>query len=431
MLSTTPPTLLCLSNGHGEDAIAVAILRRIRAIAPEIELLALPLVGEGRAYGNLSGVAIAGPVKAMPSGGFNYMNGREFWRDLRGGLLGLTWTQIATVRSWAKRGAAVLAVGDIVPLAMARLSGADFAFVGTAKSEYYLRDEIGPIARPGINDAIERLSGSVYLPWERWLLGSQRCRAIFPRDGLTTRILQKFALPAYDLGNPMMDDLEPSARCRAAFESRSLAVLLLPGSRSPEARDNWEILLRALPPIREAFADRAVTFIAAIAPGLDLDDFALPLERYGWRPIRDAPDWLDDDRARTFGLARAQFVLSQHAYADCLHRGDLALAMAGTATEQFVGLGKPALIFPGAGPQFTPAFAEAQGRLLGASAIRLSRPELAVETIVRLLKSPDWLQTIADNGRRRMGEAGAAQRIAECAIDRLFDRGDRPTAIDR
>ena len=316
----------------------------------------------------------------------------------------------------------VLAAGDIVPLAMARLSGADFAFVGTAKSEYYLRDEIGPIPRPGISDAIERLSGSVYLPWERWLLSSKRCRAIFPRDSLTAKVLNKFNLPAYDLGNPMMDELEPSERCRNAIESRSLTVLLLPGSRSPEAANNWEVILRAVPPIREAFADRAVTFVAAIAPGLNLDDFALPLERYGWRPVRDVPDWLDDARARCFSLARAQLVLSQHAYADCLHRSDIALAMAGTATEQFVGLGKPAIVFPGAGPQFTPAFAEAQARLLGSSLIRLPRPEVAVDTVVRLLKSPDWLQNIADNGRRRMGDAGAARRIAECVADRLFDK---------
>jgi uncharacterized protein (TIGR03492 family) len=95
--------------------------------------------------------------------------------------------------------------------------------------------------------------------------------------------------------------------------------------------------------------------------------------------------------------------------------------MAGTATEQFVGLGKPAIIFPGTGPQFSPAFAEAQGRLLGASVICLKRPEAAIDTIVRLLQSPDWLQTIADNGRRRLGTAGAARRIAECAIGQLSD----------
>jgi uncharacterized protein (TIGR03492 family) len=45
---------------------------------------------------------------------------------------------------------------------------------------------------------------------------------------------------------------------------------------------------------------------------------------------------------------------------DFLAWGDLALAMAGTATEQFVGLGKPALVIPGAGPQFTRLFAERQ-----------------------------------------------------------------------
>ncbi|AKV71223.1 hypothetical protein VL20_6511 [Microcystis panniformis FACHB-1757] len=41
--------------------------------------------------------------------------------------------------------------------------------------------------------------------------------------------------------------------------------------------------------------------------------------------------------------------------------------MAGTATEQLVGLGKPAITIAGSGPQFTPHFAKLQQRLLGCS----------------------------------------------------------------
>ena len=59
-----------------------------------------------------------------------------------------------------------------------------------------------------------------------------------------------------------------------------------------------------------------------------------------------------------------------------LKQADIAIAMAGTATEQFVGLGKPAVIFPGEGPQFTYAFAEAQSRLLGCSITLVESPDL-------------------------------------------------------
>ncbi len=80
--------LLCLSNGHGEDVIAVRILQELQRHPAAPELAALPLVGEGRAYSQL-GVPIIGAAQAMPSGGFIYMDGRQLLRDVRGGLLQL------------------------------------------------------------------------------------------------------------------------------------------------------------------------------------------------------------------------------------------------------------------------------------------------------------------------------------------------------
>ena len=93
--------------------------------------------------------------------------------------------------------------------------------------------------------------------------------------------------------------------------------------------------------------------------------------------------------------------------------------MAGTATEQFIGLGKPAIIIPGNGPQFTPAFAEAQTRLLGASVTLVEQPTQVARAMQSLLSDPDQLQTIAENGRRRMGDPGAARRIATCLLKQM------------
>jgi uncharacterized protein (TIGR03492 family) len=129
-------------------------------------------------------------------------------------------------------------VGDIVPLLFAELSGAPYGFVGTAKSEYYVRDEAGycPIAHLG------NLVGFVYYPWERWLMSRRRCKAVFPRDKLTTETLQKWSIPAFDLGNPMMDGIAPEHPAPVFYETnaelkemqRSLVVTLLPGSRVPK-----------------------------------------------------------------------------------------------------------------------------------------------------------------------------------------------------
>jgi len=412
--------LLCLSNGHGEDAIAVRILQHLQQHPQGPELAALPLVGEGQAYQNLPDVPIVGPVKAMPSGGFVYMDGRELWRDVRGGLLGLTWAQWRVVRQWSKQGGNILAVGDIVPLLLAWLSGSPYCFVGTAKSEYYLRDEIGPLQRRSWFERLESWSGSVYLPWERALMRSKRCRAVFPRDGLTTERLQEMGIRAYNLGNPMMDGLDAKPVVVDGEQARSLTLLLLPGSRVPEAHRNWEQLLQAVQGVQRLQTNRPLTVLAAIAPGLDLEPFTRALDAYGWQATRKPVPGINDDQSQRFSFGQGRLVLSQNAFADCLRQADIAIALAGTATEQFVGLGKPAIAFPGQGPQYTAAFAEAQGRLLGQSLILVPGPEQVADVVQRLLQDPDWHQLIAENGCRRLGLPGAGERIAKDVLQLLF-----------
>jgi len=76
--------------------------------------------------------------------------------------------------------------------------------------------------------------------------------------------------------------------------------------------------------------------------------------------------------------------------------------MAGTATEQFVGLGKPAIAIPQHRSPFTAAF-EAQSRHLGPSLILVEQPT-QVARVSSLLGDPDRLHLIAENGVRRMGK---------------------------
>lgn len=428
--------LLCISNGHGEDVIAVRILQALQHHPHAPEIVALPLVGEGTAYAQ-AGIPRIAPTKVMPSGGFIYMDGRQLVRDLQGGLVQLTWQQLQAVRRWAKQGGFILAVGDIVPLLFAWWSGAPYAFVGTAKSEYYLRDEAGLLPRRTWFERLESWSGSVYLPWERWLMRRRRCRAVFPRDALTTSILQQWGIPALDLGNPMMDGLEPTGTlffketdamgseaaptiAGAPETAPPLTLVLLPGSRSPEAQRNWLVMLPIATVLSTAFAQRrSLCFLAAIAPNLDLAPFREALQDQGWQvqtgSERSEPTVMPF--IRRDGPHPTTLYLTQTAFNDCLHQADFAIAMAGTATEQFVGLGKPAITIAGEGPQFTAAFAEAQSRHLGPSVRLIERPEQAVAIVQSLLADPDQLHLIAENGRRRLGPPGTAQRIAATLLN--------------
>ena len=401
--------LLCLSNGHGEDTIAVRVLHALQQEGfSQIE--ALPIVGEGHAYTKLN-IPVIGAVKAMPSGGFIYMDSRQLARDIQGGLVQLTWAQIKAVQTWARGGDGfILAVGDIVPLLFAWLSGAPFAFVATAKSEYYLCDETGWLPRKSWwDDRLERSTNCIFQPWERWLMRRPQCKAVFPRDRITADILKRFDVPAFDLGNPMMDGLEWNPE--GEINQSALTIALIPGSRPPEAYHNWEIMLQSLDRLREQL-EKPLRFLATIAAGLDSERLHQILVSYRWQKSKE--------NIYTIGFSdkKATLELSPK-FAECLHRSQVAIAMAGTATEQFVGLGKPAIIIPGNGPQFTPAFAEAQTRLLGASVTLVEQPTQVAKAMQSLLNDPDRLQTIAENGHRRMGDPGAAHRIATCLLKEM------------
>jgi uncharacterized protein (TIGR03492 family) len=414
--------LLCLSNGHGEDAIALRIVQQLQKNSNCPQLAALPIVGEGQAYTS-HGIPLIGQVKAMPSGGFIYMDRRQFARDLQGGLAQLTWTQLQTVQAWAKEGGMILAVGDIVPLLFAWWSGAPYAFVGTAKSEYYLRNEQGVLPRDSWLGQLESAGGSVYLPWDRWLMSRPRCKAVFPRDTLTAKTLTRWSIPAFDVGNPMMDGLEP-AEINLRAQEGALTFVLLPGSRVPEAYENWGTILEAVSKLLEpsrlltqstseanqlllGSTQQPLHFLGAIAPTVDPAPLCRLLERHGWMSVPQS--------ALTFKQGNATLLVLS-AFNDCLHQADMAIAMAGTATEQFVGLGKPAFILSGKGPQFTPTFAEAQTRLLGDSVIWVKHPNQLPKEVQALLQDSQRLQHISENGRRRLGKPGASQRIAQLLL---------------
>ncbi|MEL6385228.1 MAG: lipid-A-disaccharide synthase-related protein, partial [Cyanobacteria bacterium J06626_18] len=287
-----------------------------------------------------------------------------------------------------------------------------YGIVGTAKSAYYLRDEQGML--PGL-PWYAGWAGSIYLPWERWFMNRDRCRSVIVRDDLTAQELQQLGLRYVSTGNPMMDGLEPTGQTDSLQPSTpdALKVLLLPGSRAPEAYANWQVILQCLTGILQQFQPRQVHFLGAIAPSLDLSALCQSLETAGWLAAPQHP-------TPYFRKSNGSLILTQTAYADCLRLADTAVAMAGTATEQFVGLGKSAFITPGQGPQFTPTFATLQTRLLGPSLTLVENPKDMGTAMAQVLQDRDRLAMIDQNGRKRMGQTGAAAAIATLLTEQLL-----------
>lgn len=372
--------LLLLSNGHGEDEVAVAIARHLAG--PEAELAALPLVGAGRAYEAL-GLPILGPRRELASGGFVWGRPKALLRDLRQGYVGDLAERWQAAQAWKPKllafpqhppPAAVLAVGDVVPLAWAWRLGLPFVFMGAFKSLRY-------------GGGFSAQYGAV----ERWLLRQKQCRGVFVRDPESAEALHQQGVSlAQCQGNPMADALAGLS----PHWGEGGPVLLLPGSRVPEALNHLARWLRVV----EALAQQGVgPFRLAVAPHLPLGH-QLPL---GWQ--------LEDGGALKGpqGLKVACGGLREMA-----DGAALALASAGTATEQVTGMGLPAVVMAGPGPQFTPAFARAQTKLL-AGAIRLARhEEEAVALALAWWREPLARQAAGQQGQRLMGESGAGWRLA-------------------
>jgi uncharacterized protein (TIGR03492 family) len=254
---------------------------------------------------------------------------------------------------------------------------------------------------------------------------------------LTAEILQQQGITAFDLGNPMTDGVAIDPNTPIFYRphpanrelARPLIVTLLPGSRPPEAYANWTQIVIAVASLIPVFRQRKIVCLAAITPTLDLDILQGNLSEFGWHqvvdPDLDLTNLLPDELAIYYQRENATIVLTTQAYPQSMQLGDCAIAMAGTATEQFISLGKPAFIIPGAGPQFSPSFAQAQTRLLGESVILVPQAQDVGVEMQLLLQQPDRLQSISQNGLLRMGTPGAAQRIAKCSIE-VFNKSISP-----
>src|SRR2546427_9889269 len=78
-------SVLIVSNGHGEDAVGMALAAEIGSVA---QLAAFPLAGAGAAY---RGIPMLDPRRQLPSGGFGL---RGSWRAASAGLgagIGAPW----------------------------------------------------------------------------------------------------------------------------------------------------------------------------------------------------------------------------------------------------------------------------------------------------------------------------------------------------
>ncbi|MCP9772977.1 lipid-A-disaccharide synthase-related protein [Synechococcus sp. Tobar12-5m-g] len=411
-----PSRLLVLSNGHGEDLIALRVIRALRLRQPRLAVAVLPLVGEGLGFceaetnGELERI---GPRRELPSGGFSNQSLTGLLGDLSAGLPLISWQQLRIVRRWGRRGLPVLAIGDLLPLLLAWASGAPYGFIGTPKSDYTWRS--GP-GRDRVADGYHRCKGSEWDPWEWLLMRQRRCRLVAVRDALTARGLRRHGVRALAPGNPMMDGLD-ALPLPAALAHRRRLVLLC-GSRMPEALTNLRRLLEALHTLRPRGEPLVVLCPTGSRPTAGQLE---PLLRAKHFTPATPPEGCGATSAWQRGSL--SLLIGNGAFRRWAAWGEVGLATAGTATEQLVGLGIPALSLPGPGPQFKAGFARRQSRLLGGAVRVCPAPEALAAALGDLLANRSECGALARIGRRRMGAAGGSERLAALLEKDLLGQG--------
>jgi uncharacterized protein (TIGR03492 family) len=409
--------VLLLSNGHGEDlsgALLAAALQ-LRGVAVE----ALPLVGHGDPY-RRQGIAVLGHTRSYSTGGLGYTSLAGQLTELLQGQVLYLLRRLTLLRRRRQRYGLVVAVGDVVPLLGAWLSGRPTAMYLVAYSSHY--------------------EGRLRLPWPcGWLLRQARVLAVWSRDALTATDLQgQLGRPVSFLGNPFLDPVAPgqpvtSGRGAAAAGQAARRLALLPGSRLPEALQNLELMLQmlALLPAELRQPGRLLVEVALV-PELGLEAIASMARPHGWR-LEQAPGATASPNGPVLAGHGLRLLLGWGRFSGILAAAELVISMAGTASEQAVGLAKPVLQLAGRGPQFTESFAEAQRRLLGsgvhcadgAAGSQASLEATATLAAALLEQLADPAQAAALQGslerlaRERIGSAGGSERMAEAIMELL------------
>jgi uncharacterized protein (TIGR03492 family) len=412
-----PTRLLVLSNGHGEDRVALQLIEALRRSSaeqgvPPLQVVVLPLVGQGQAFVTSEARGLLqrqGPRQTLPSGGFSNQSLGGLLRDLGAGVVGLSLRQWRWLRHWGRSGQPVLAVGDVWPLLLAWRSGSPFAFVGTPKSDYTWASPPpqgwGPTP---LADAYHRCKGSEWDPWEWRLMASSRCRLVAVRDALTARGLRRHGIPALAAGNPMVDGFRPSLPPPWLASQRRL--LLLPGSRMPEALQNGRRLLAGLAAWQ---SPQRATVLLTCGDQPSAAQWQALLGDGGWREAAVPAAAAAAGASHGWSRGPRTLLLGAGRFSDWAPWAEVGLATAGTATEQLAGLGIPALSAPGAGPQFQAGFARRQSRLLGGAVQPCRTPGELAAGLERLLADPTQRARLGRIGRRRMGPAGGSERLAQ------------------
>lgn len=372
-----PRRVLVVSNGHGEDAIGAELVRMLPK--NRFAVAAYPIVGPGRAYEGLC--PRVGPRADIPSAGWRHTKG-SVARDLGGGMLQSVGPALNFLRA-AKAGYdRVVVIGDGVGPLLAFLSG--------LKIDIYL-------------DVFKSGYAHTYKGLERFVL-RRAARTVFCRDNMLAERLRKAGIDGRSAGNVMLDTVPDAPYDIAARRTRPLAVTLLPGSRETTA----ESLAMQVAALHLLPADLRPDIFVAVAGGIAPGDLATATDL-----VHTPPDSGEKtDLGRLSGQGLDLHLARGAALKTLIAEADLVLAQAGTATQQALGLGKPAITFDRADNR-RKRMANEQALMGQARILTAQSPEALADATAGLLRDKGERQRLGAIGQHRLGGPGTLAAVLQ------------------
>ncbi len=329
--------ILLLSNGHGEDLSGSLLAKCLVMKGNLVE--ALPIVGDGENYKKVN-IRIIGKTKKFKTGGIGYNSFKGRMLEIFGGQIIYLFKKLYLSYKLRNKYDFYFVIGDIVPVFFAWFAKKDFFTYLVAYSSHY--------------------EGKLKLPWPcKSFLISKYSKKIYARDFLTANDLtQQLQKRVSFLGNPFMDKF-------SFFEKKSKALTfnigLFPGSRFPEISENLQLMLEVLETMSNLKYFENIVFRFAIVNALSTTKIKQILKKRKWIFVEK----LVKNNSLEFEFGFISIIFNWNMFEQILYESKFVISMAGTATEQAIGLAKPVIQIEGKGPQFTKSFAEAQRRLLG------------------------------------------------------------------
>ena len=372
--ASSHPRFLFISNGHGEDAIAAAIVRQMPA-GTSIE--AYPMICSGNAYAGLC--PVVGPRATLASEGWRNVKG-SLRRDIATGGLATVPPALRFLRKVRGSYDRVVVVGDMVGVLACLATG--------HRGLFYL-------------DVYKTGAARLYSGLERWAI-QKSCKTVFCRSDNLAGSLTAIGVDARCAGNVMMDtiphgDYDPQLR-----RTRPQAVTLLPGSRALTG-ESFALQVAAL---RRLAPELQPDVFLAVAGGVKVDDLARGTGMHRTTMLSVESDDLGalSDGTLTIHMARGR------AMGNLLGTSDLVLSQAGTATVQALGLGIPAITF--INPRDRRSRFRDEQTLFGAARVVVAaEPEAVGDALTQMLADPEERARLGAIGRERIGGPGAVEAI--------------------